>query len=102
VWRHVILIGSVLAGDRATVPSVPLQPGRTTAVTVTLDVGAPLERAVASKSYAQAAAADAEQRWSDATALYRDAIAEWSAAARAQPTRRLELAAANAERERQR
>jgi hypothetical protein len=102
VWRHVILIGSVLAGDRATVPSVPLQPGRTTAVTVTLDVGAPLERAVASKSYAQAAAADAEQRWSDATALYRDAIAEWSAAARAQPSRALELAAAKAERERQR
>jgi hypothetical protein len=102
VWRHVILIGSVLAGDRAMVPSVPLQPGRTTAVTVTPDVGAPLERAVASKSYAQAAAADAEQRWSDATALYRDAIAEWSAAARAQPSRALELAAAKAERERQR
>jgi len=102
VWRPVILIASVLAGDRAAAPSVPLQPGRTTAVTVTMDVGAPLERAVASKYYAQAAAADGEQRWSDATALYRDAIAEWSAAARAQPSRALELAAAKAERERQR
>ena len=102
MWRPVILIASVLAGDRAAAPSVPLQPGRTTAVTVTMDVGAPLERAVASKYYAQAAAADGEQRWSDATALYRDAIAEWSAAARAQPSRALELAAAKAERERQR
>lgn len=102
MWRHVILIGSVLAGDRAAAPSVSLQPGRTTAVTVTLDVGAPLERAVASRYYAQAAVADGEQRWSDATALYRDAIAEWSAAARAQPSRVLELAAAKAERERQR
>ena len=102
MWRHVILIGSVLVADRAAAPSVPLQQGRTTAVTVTLDVGAPLERAVASKYYAQAAAADGEQRWSDATALYRDAISEWSAAARAQPSRALELAAAKAERERQR
>jgi len=107
VWRHIILIGSVLAGDRAAappsgLPSWPLPPGRTTDVTVTVDVGAPLERAVASKAYAQAAAADGEQRWSDATALYREAASEWAAAARVQPSRALELAAAKAERERQR
>ena len=102
MWRHIILIGSVLAGDRAAAPSLPLPPGRTTDVTVAVDVGAPLERAVASKYYAQAAAADAEQRWADATALYREAVSEWTAAARVQPSRALELAAAKAERERQR
>ena len=102
MWRHIILIGSVLAGDRAAAPSLPLAPGRTTDVTVTVDVGAPLERAVPSKAYAQAAAADGEQRWSDATALYREAVSEWAAAARVQPSRALELAAAKAERERQR
>jgi hypothetical protein len=66
------------------------------------DVGAPLERAVPNKSYAQAAAADGEQRWADAVALYREAGSEWTLAARAQPSRALELAAAKAERERQR
>jgi hypothetical protein len=103
VGRHIILlIGTVLAADRTSTPAAPLAPGRTTAVTVTVDVGAPLERAVASKFYAQAAAADAEQRWSDAVTLYREAGAEWAAAARLQPSRTLELAGAKAERERQR
>ena len=102
MWRHIILIGGVLVGDRAAAPSLPLPPGRTTDVTVIVDVGAPLERAVASKYYAQAAAADAELRWADATALYREAVNEWAAAARVQPSRALELAAAKAERERQR
>ena len=83
-------------------PSVPLQPGRTTPVTVMIDVGAPVERAVPSRYYAQAAAADGELRWADAAALYRQAAAEWAAAARAQPSRALELAAAKAEREHQR
>jgi hypothetical protein len=89
-----------LAADRPS--SLPLQPGRTTTVTVTVDVGAPIERAVASKFYAQAAAADGEQRWADAAALYHQAVGEWTAAARVQPSRALELAAAKAERERQR
>lgn len=102
MWRHIILIGSVLAGDRAASPSLTLPPGRTTVVTVAVDVGAPLERAIANKFYAQAAAADGEQRWSDATALYREAGNEWAAAARVQPSRALDLAAAKAERERQR
>jgi hypothetical protein len=104
VWRSIILAAAFAAAtDRTTDrTSVPLQPGRTTTVTLTLDVGAPLERAVPSKFYAQAAAADGEQRWAEATALYREAIAEWNAAAKIQPSRALELALAKAERERQR
>jgi hypothetical protein len=99
VWRGIIFIANLLAAGGS---SVPLQPGRTTAVVVAVDVGAPVERAVPSKFYAQAAAADAEQRWGDAAALYREAVTEWTAAARVQPTRALELALAKAERERQR
>src|SRR5207247_2030564 len=57
VWRDLILVATVLAADRT---SLPLQPGRTTNVVVSAAVGAPLERAVPSKFYAQAAAADGE------------------------------------------
>src|SRR3954468_10321419 len=60
VWRDLILVATMLAADRT---SLPLQPGRTTNVVVGVDVGAPLERAVPGKFYAQAAAADGEQRW---------------------------------------
>jgi len=102
VWRHIILLTApLLAADRPSA-SLPLGPSRTTAVTVSVEVGAPLERAVAGKFYAQAAAADGEQRWADAAALYREAIAEWTTAARLQPSRALDLAVAKAERERQR
>jgi hypothetical protein len=89
----------MLTADRS---SLPVQPGRTTNVVVGAEVGAPLERAVPSKFYAQAAAADGEQRWADAAALYREAVTEWTATARLQPSRALELAIAKAERERQR
>jgi hypothetical protein len=99
VWASVILLATLLAGDPG---SVALQPGRTTAVVVSAEVGAPLERAVPGKFYAQAAAADGEQRWADAATLYREAVNEWSAVARLQPSRALELAVAKAERERQR
>jgi len=99
VWRSIILVASLLAADNA---SAPLQAGRTTTVIVAADVGAPVERAVPGKFYAQAAAADAEQRWADAAALYREAVTEWTAAARLQPSRALELAIMKAERERQR
>jgi hypothetical protein len=61
-----------------------------------------VERAVPGKFYAQAAAADGEQRWADAAALYREAVNEWTSASRLQPSRALELAAMKAERERQR
>ena len=102
MWRHIILLTApLLAADRPSA-SLPLGPSRTTAVTVSVEVGAPLERAVAGKFYAQAAAADGEQRWADAAALYREAIAEWTTAARLQPSRALDLAVAKAERERQR
>jgi hypothetical protein len=102
VWRQIILLTApLLAADRGAT-SLPLAPGRTTTVTVTVGVGAPLERAVASKYYAQAAAADGEQRWADAAALYREAVTEWTTAARLQPSRALDLAVAKAERERQR
>jgi len=102
VWRHIILLTApLLAADRPSA-SLPLAPGRTTAVTVSVEVGAPLERAVPGRFYAQAAAADGEQRWADAAALYREAIAEWTTAARLQPSRALDLAVAKAERERQR
>jgi hypothetical protein len=99
VWATIILGATLLAADPG---SVPLQPGRTTTVVVSADVGAPLERAVPGKFYAQAAAADGEQRWADAAALYREAVNEWTATARLQPSRALELAVAKAERERQR
>jgi hypothetical protein len=82
--------------------SVPLQPGRTTSVVVTVEVGSPLERAVPGRAYGLAVIADSEQRWADAAALYREATTEWAAASRLQPSRALELAGAKAERERQR
>jgi len=82
--------------------SVPLQPGRTASVVVTVEVGAPLERAVPGRAYGQAVLADSEQRWADAASLYREASSEWTAAARLNPSRALELAGAKAERERQR
>jgi hypothetical protein len=83
-------------------PSIPIERGAVTTVIVSADVGAPVERAVPSRAYARAAAADAEQRWTDADALYADAISEWRAAARAQPSTALDLAILKAERERQR
>jgi hypothetical protein len=82
--------------------SIPIQPRRTNTVVVSIDVGAPIERAVPSRAYARAIAADAELRWSEAETLYREAHAEWSAAARLSPSRALELAIAKADRERQR
>jgi len=99
VWRALTLLAVVHAADNT---AVLLPPGRTTAVVVTVGVGAPLERGVPGKFYAQAAAADAEQRWADAAALYREAVNEWTAAARLQPSRALDLAVMKAERERQR
>ncbi len=79
-----------------------IQPRRTNSVIVSADVGAPVERAVPNRAYARAIAADAELRWTDAETLYREALVEWTAAARLQPSRALELAMAKADRERQR
>src|SRR6185369_3002090 len=79
VWRDIILLGATLiaAPGSGAQTSVPLAPGRTTAVVVSADVGNPLERAVPSRLYVQAVTADSEQRWGDAAALYREAATEW-------------------------
>ncbi len=106
-----ILLAALLAasppappgGAAAAVPgAVPIVRGRLNKVVAVEDVGKPLERAVTGPAYERAAAADAEQRWSDAEALYREAVVEWAAAGRKEATRALELAIAKAERERQR
>jgi hypothetical protein len=81
------------------VAALPVQGGRTTTVIASIDVGAPIERAVPSPAYARAAAADAEERWPDAEALYRRALDEWTAIAHTRPSRALDLAIAKAERE---
>lgn len=86
------------AGARAgAIAAAP--PGRTTTVVATDDVGAPLERAFPSATYARAAAADAELRWDDARLLYRQAADAWTASARTRPSRALENAIAKAEHE---
>jgi len=46
VWASIILGATLLAADPG---AVLLQPGRTTTVVVSADVGAPLERAVPGK-----------------------------------------------------
>jgi hypothetical protein len=79
--------------------AIPAAPGRTMTVVAEEDVGAPLERAFPSAAYARAAAADAEQRWDDARALYRQAADAWSVAARTRPSRPLESAIAKAQHE---
>jgi hypothetical protein len=94
-----IAVATAQAAPAPTTAAIPLRNGRTTTVVVGIDVGAPLERAVPSAAYARAAAADAEERWDDAQPLYRQAIAEWTALARARPSRALELAIAKGERE---
>jgi hypothetical protein len=78
---------------------VPAPAGRTVTVMATDDVGAPLERAFPSATYARAAAADAELRWDDARLLYRQAADEWTATARTRPSRALQNAIAKAEHE---
>ncbi|HEY4395826.1 MAG TPA: hypothetical protein VGP64_17275 [Polyangia bacterium] len=79
--------------------AIPAAPGRTITVVAEEDVGAPLERAFPSPLYARAATADAEQRWDDARALYRQAADAWSLGARTRPSRPLENAIAKAQHE---
>jgi hypothetical protein len=86
-----VLVAGAIAGT----------PGRTVTAVATEDVGAPLERAFPSASYARAAAADAEMRWDDARRAYRDAAEAWSAIDRTRPSRALEDAIAKANREAQ-
>ncbi len=91
----VVCIAPPLAGAEV----VLAPPGRTITVIVTDDVGAPLERAFPSASYARAAAADAELRWDDARLLYRQAAEDWTASALTRPSRTLESAIAKAQHE---
>jgi len=79
--------------------AIPATPGRTITAVAAEEVGAPLELAVPSDAYARAAAADAEMRWDDARALYRQAADAWSALEHTRPSRALESAIAKAEHE---
>jgi hypothetical protein len=98
----ILSILSIGAAAQAADGGVALSPGRTASVEVALDVGSPLERAVQGRAYALAVGMDRDQRWSEAAALYQQAIAEWSAAMHLRPSRELERALQKAERERQR
>lgn len=98
VGARLILI-AVAAADPTPAANLPIASDRTTTVVASVDVGAPIERAVPSAAYLRAATADAEERWADAQPLYRQAIAEWTATTRTRPSRVLELAIAKAERE---
>ena len=98
VSARLVLVALLAVPDAgAVVVSAP--PGRTITVVATDDVGAPLERAFPSATYARAAAADAELRWDDARLLYRLAADEWTASAHTRPSRALENAIAKAEHE---
>ncbi|HEY2732109.1 MAG TPA: hypothetical protein VGK52_19340 [Polyangia bacterium] len=90
--------GILLAAD----PAIPIAAGRTNVVRLQPDHGVPLERAVPSRAFTLAVDMDAAQRWSEAAALYLQAVAEWTEALRLRPSRALERAIDKAERERQR
>jgi hypothetical protein len=76
--------------------AIPASPSRTITVVAEEDVGAPLERAFPSATYARAAAADAELRWDDARTLYRQAADTWTLTDHTRPSRALESAIAKA------
>ena len=98
VSARLVLVALLAAPDAGAALALA-QPGRTVTVIVTDDVGAPLERAFPSATYARAAAADVELRWDDARLLYRQAADEWSTTAHTRPSRALESAIAKAEHE---
>jgi hypothetical protein len=90
---------ALLALPDAGAGGIVAPPGRTVTVVATDNVGAPLERAFPSVTYARAAAADAELRWDDARLLYRQAADDWTASAHTRPSRALQNAIAKAEHE---
>ena len=98
VSARLVLIALLAMAD-AGAGVVLAPPGRTITVIVTDDVGAPLERAFPSASYAHAAAADAELRWDDARLLYRQAAEDWTTSAPTRLSRTLESAIAKAQHE---
>lgn len=105
-WAAVLFAWAALAGDGVgadrTPAGVAIPAGRTTALTAATVVGQPVERAVPGRAYAQAVAQDRAQRWTEAAALYQQAIAEWAAETRAHPSVVIDRAVQKAERERQR
>lgn len=88
--------------DEPPPPPVIVPAQRTTPVEASLVLGTPVERAFASRAYAQAIAKDQEERWAEAASLYQQAITEWSTLQRLNPTPALERSVQKAERERQR
>jgi hypothetical protein len=102
----VVLAATAAPAERAAAPpaaaGVPLQPRRTTTVRLAPDLGAAVERAVPGRAFGRAVDLDADQRWSEATAAYQEAIAEWTEAMLRRPSPALERAVQKAERERQR
>ena len=94
-----IAVTSADPAQSAAAIALPIGNGRTTTIIASIDVGAPIERAVPNAAYGQAATADAEERWADAETLYRKAIAEWTATLRTRSSHALELAIAKAEHE---
>jgi hypothetical protein len=94
-----LILVALVAAASARAGVVPAPPGRTVTVVASDDVGAPLERAFPSATYARAVAADAELRWDDARLLYRQAADDWTATASPRPSRALQNAIAKAEHE---
>lgn len=86
----------------AAAPGTPIAAGRTTTVEHMPALGTAVERAVPGRVFARAVALDAEQRWSEAAAVYQQAVSEWTEAARAHPSPAFDRAIQKAERERQR
>jgi hypothetical protein len=80
---------------------VTIDEGRTTAIVASPPLGASLERAVDSEAYALAVASDRDERWSEAVGFYQQAIAEWLARQRYNPSPEIERAIFKADRERQ-
>jgi hypothetical protein len=101
------LLGATLAAEPVvseapSAPPVPIAAGRTTRVRVAPELGAAVERAVPGAAFARAVEMDAAQRWSEAAALYREAVVEWTEAQLLRPSPALEHAIQKAEREQQR
>jgi hypothetical protein len=98
----IALAATAAGASAAPAPAVPIASERTTTVRLAPDLGAALERAVPGRAFERAVALDAEQRWTEAAALYQEAVGEWSEALFLRPSPALERALQKAERERQR
>jgi hypothetical protein len=82
--------------------SATITAGRTAALTATVSVGRPIERAVAGRTFSMGVGQDRQQHWTEAASFYQQAVLEWSTELRVHPGVALERAVQKAERERQR